>query len=141
MLHPATPLRSQTQPPRCVPSRRERNVGFCVSHPLTIDIAAAVTEIPDKRWQPAASSDASELREHAEVTEITEHVDLSNRPKHTCMIARRENPHPGAQLTFCDSQTQTPNSQQPYTPPHDHRPSHTHRRTQPNPHNHPPTTY
>ena len=46
----------------------ERNVGFCVSHPLTIDIAAAVTEIPDKLWQPAVSSDGSELREHAEIT-------------------------------------------------------------------------
>ncbi|MCY4492706.1 MAG: hypothetical protein OXB92_02470 [Acidimicrobiaceae bacterium] len=47
---------------------RERNVRFCVSHPLTIDIAAAVTEIPDKLWQPAVSSDGSELREHAEIT-------------------------------------------------------------------------
>ena len=42
---------------------RERNVRFCVSHPLTIDVAAAVTTIPDKRWQPTVSSDGSELRE------------------------------------------------------------------------------
>ncbi|MCQ3813956.1 MAG: IS1380 family transposase [Acidimicrobiia bacterium] len=82
---------------------RERNVRFCVSHPLSIDVAAAVTTIPDKRWQHSVSSDASELREHAEITEVTEHVDLSNRPERTRMIARREDPHPGAQLTFSDS--------------------------------------
>ena len=82
---------------------RERQVRFCVSHPLSIDIAAAVTEIGDKHWQPAVSADGSELRDHAEVTEITEHVDLSGRPDNCRMIARREDPHPGARLTFTDT--------------------------------------
>ena len=36
------------------------------------------------------------------MTEITDLVDLSGWPDGTRMIARREDPHPGAQLTFTD---------------------------------------
>jgi len=36
------------------------------------------------------------------VCEITDLVDLSGWPAGTRMIARREDPHPGAQLTFTD---------------------------------------
>jgi Transposase DDE domain group 1 len=48
------------------------------------------------------SADGAELREHAEVVEITDRVDLSGWPPGCRMIARREDPHPGAQLTFTD---------------------------------------
>ena len=81
---------------------RDRKVRFCVGHPLSIDIARAVTEVPEKRWRPALSADGTELRDHAEVAEITEHVDLSQWPAGARLIARREHPHPGAQLSFCD---------------------------------------
>ena len=38
----------------------------------------------------------------ASVAEITDLVDLSAWPEGTRMIARREEAHPGAQLTFTD---------------------------------------
>ncbi len=76
---------------------------FCVEHPLSIEIAQKILEGPDKCWQPALSADGAELRDHAEVAEITDRVDLSPWPEGTRMIARSELPHPGAQLTFCDT--------------------------------------
>ena len=82
---------------------RERGVRFCVGHPLSIDIAQAILEVPAECWQPALSADGTELRDHAEVAEITERADLSPWPDGTRMIARREDPHPGAQLTFTDA--------------------------------------
>ena len=82
---------------------RERRVKFCVGHRLSIDIAQTITEIPDECWQPAVSSDGTELLDYADVAEITHLVDLSHWPERTRMIARREYPHPGAQLSFCDA--------------------------------------
>ncbi len=82
---------------------RGRGVRFCVGHKLSVDIAQIITQVPDKAWQPALSADGTELRDCAEVTEITELADLSNWPEGTRMIARREHPHPGAQLTFTDA--------------------------------------
>jgi hypothetical protein len=52
---------------------RERQVRFVVGHRLTAEVAA-----------------------------VTGLVDLSGWPPATRMIARREDPHPGAQLTFTD---------------------------------------
>ena len=80
-----------------------RKVRFCVGHKLTINIAQIITQVPDKWWQPALSADGTELRDHAEVAEITELAEVSNWPEGTRMIARREHPHPGAQLTFTDA--------------------------------------
>ena len=82
---------------------RGRGVKFCVGHKLSIDIAQIITEVPDKCWQPALSADGTELRDHAEVAEITALADLSHWPEGARLIARREHPHPGAQLSFCDS--------------------------------------
>ena len=82
---------------------RELGVRFCVSHPLSIDTAQAITEVPDECWQQALTADGAEPRDHADVAEITDRADLSRWPDGTRMLARREDPHPGAQLTFCDS--------------------------------------
>jgi hypothetical protein len=81
---------------------RHRHVRFVIGHQLTIDIANVLVTVPERAWQPAISADGTELREHAEVVEITEGVDLSGWPPGCRMIARREDPHPGAQLTFTD---------------------------------------
>ncbi|MBI4271812.1 MAG: IS1380 family transposase [Candidatus Rokubacteria bacterium] len=81
---------------------RERGCRFVVGHALTADIAKVVVQAPASRWIPALSADGMEEREGAEVAEITESVDLSGWPKGTRMIARREVPHEGAQLTFTD---------------------------------------
>jgi Transposase DDE domain group 1 len=81
---------------------RDRHVRFVIGHALTADIARVLVGLPEQAWQPAISADGADERDHAEVTEITEAVDLSGWPPGTRMIARREDPHPGAQLTFTD---------------------------------------
>ncbi len=81
---------------------RERAVRFFVGHALSAELASAIMKTPGSRWIPAISADGTEEREGAEVAEVTDLVDLSAWPEDTRMIARREEPHPGAQLTFTD---------------------------------------
>jgi hypothetical protein len=81
---------------------RDRHTRFVVGHALTAEIAQVLVGLPDKAWQPAITADGADERDHAEITEITELVDLSHWPAGTRIIARREDPHPGAQLTFTD---------------------------------------
>jgi hypothetical protein len=86
---------------------RDRHVNFAIGHQLTADIAKVLVKIPKRAWSHAISADGSDLREHAEVVEITHLVDDvfdTSRawPSGLRMIARREVPHPGAQLTFTD---------------------------------------
>ena len=81
---------------------RERGVRYVVGHALPAAIARVVVAAPESRWISAISADGTEEREGAEVAEVTDLVDLSGWPKGTRMIARREEPHPGAQLTFSD---------------------------------------
>ena len=79
-----------------------RNVRFVIGHALTADIANVLVKVPGSAWQQAITADGTDQREGAEVTEITDLVDLSGWPEGIRMIARREDPHPGAQLTFTD---------------------------------------
>lgn len=83
---------------------RERNVRFVIGHQLSVDIASVLIDVPETGWQPAVSADGAEWRDHAEVVEITHLVAdvFDGWPAGCRMIARREQPHPGAQLTFCD---------------------------------------
>ena len=86
---------------------RDRHVRFVIGHQLTVEIASVLINVPKQAWQPAITADGSDWREHAEVTEITDLVsDLFDTtrawPSGLRMIARREQPHPGAQLTFTD---------------------------------------
>jgi len=81
---------------------RERGCRFVVGHALSADIASAIMKTPPSRWMAAISADGLDEREGAEVAEVTDLVDLSAWPEGTRMIARREEPHPGAQLTFTD---------------------------------------
>jgi hypothetical protein len=59
-------------------------------------------EIPKTRWRTTVSADGTEEREVGQVAEITDLVDLSAWPVGTRMLVRREEPHPGSQLTFTD---------------------------------------
>lgn len=83
-------------------------VNFVIGHQLTIDIAKTLIDIPKPAWQPAISADGTDWRETGEVAEIThlikDTVFNTTRPwpDGLRMIARREIPHPGAQLTFTD---------------------------------------
>jgi Transposase DDE domain group 1 len=86
---------------------RERHVRFVIGHQLTVEIASVLVNLPERAWRPAISADGSDWRDHAEVAEIThlvQDVFDSTRawPSGLRMIARREQPHPGAQLTFTD---------------------------------------
>jgi hypothetical protein len=81
---------------------RARQVRFVCGHQLRDDIANVLVSLPETVWAPAITADGAELRDGAEVTEITELVDLSGWPDGARMMARREDPHPGAQLTFTD---------------------------------------
>jgi hypothetical protein len=78
------------------------HVRFSVGHDLTQPIRAACLGIPKRAWRAAITADGSDEREGADIAEITNMVDLSLWPTGTRMIIRREDPHPGAQLTFTD---------------------------------------
>lgn len=81
---------------------RTRGVIFICGHPLTTELAKVILEVPKSRWQTTISADGTEEREVGQVAEITDLVDLSSWPQRTRMLVRREEPHPGAQLTFTD---------------------------------------
>ena len=87
---------------------RDRHVRFVIGHQLTVDIASVLVNLPKRAWSPAITADGSDWREHAEICEITHLVgDIFDAtrawPSGLRMIARRELPHPGAQLTFTDN--------------------------------------
>lgn len=82
---------------------RAAQVRFSVGFDLTEPVRTACLAVPARRWRPAVSADGSDEREGAEIAEITDLVDLSRWPDGTRAIARREEPHPGAQLTFTDA--------------------------------------
>lgn len=81
---------------------RKRGVRFVVGQPLEADLANIAVSVPDREWRTAISADGTSEYDGREVTEITHLVDLSGWPSGTRMIARREDAHPGAQLTFTD---------------------------------------
>ena len=81
---------------------RARGVWFAVGHDLTAPIRTACISVPNSWWVPAITADGVDERDDAEVAEITTLVDLSRWPAGTRAIVRREDPHPGAQLTFTD---------------------------------------
>lgn len=80
---------------------RERGIEFSVGFPMDEPVREAVLALPEGQWRPAIRQDM-EVREGAEVAEITDRLDLSAWPAGTRAIVRREVPHPGAQLTFTD---------------------------------------
>lgn len=82
---------------------RSRGVEFSVGFTLTADVRSAVLSVPERAWVEAIGQDPAEIREEAQVAEITDRLDLSAWPAGTRAIARRELAHPGAQLTFTDA--------------------------------------
>lgn len=81
---------------------RARDVRFAIGHQLTEVMRNAVFAVPKRRWTPAITADGTDDRDHAEVAEITDLVDLSAWPDGMRAIVRRELAHPGAQLRFTD---------------------------------------
>jgi hypothetical protein len=73
---------------------------FSVGYPVTDAVREAISTVPKWAWQVASTADG-EVREHADVVDITGLLDLS-RWATDCpgmrVIVRRELPHPGATL-------------------------------------------
>jgi hypothetical protein len=82
---------------------RDAKVRFSIGHDLTEPIRTACLTVPARRWAQAITADGSDERDGAQVAEITDLVDLSRWPTGTRAIVRREEPHPGAQLTFTNA--------------------------------------
>jgi Transposase DDE domain group 1 len=80
---------------------REANLRFSVGYELTEPVRGAILQIPSDAWVAALDQHGSE-RDNAEITEITDRVELSAWPERSRLIVRRERPHPGAQLSFTD---------------------------------------
>jgi Transposase DDE domain group 1 len=73
---------------------------FSVGVAITEPIREAIRHATD--WIPAIDSDG-ELRDGAEICEITGLVPADGYPEGTRFIVRRERPHPGAQLSLFDT--------------------------------------
>jgi hypothetical protein len=73
---------------------------FSVGVAITEPVRAAISQATG--WVPALDADG-ELRDGAEVCEITGLVPAEAYPQGTRFIVRRERPHPGAQLSLFDT--------------------------------------
>jgi hypothetical protein len=82
----------------CRDGRMRFSVGFDLSEP----IRTAILDLDEDAWVPALTQDGEPREDGAWVAEITEHLDLSAWPARSRVLARRERPHPGAQLSFTD---------------------------------------
>jgi hypothetical protein len=76
------------------------NTYFSVGVAITEPIREAIRRATD--WIPAIDADG-DLRDGAEICEITGLVPADGYPTGTRFIVRRERPHPGAQLTLFDT--------------------------------------
>jgi len=80
---------------------RERRIEFSVGFDVTEAVRLAIVALPADAWGEAIRQDC-ELREGAEIAELTAYLDLSAWPVGTRAIVRREEPHPGAQFNLFD---------------------------------------
>jgi len=78
-----------------------RRVQYSVGFTLPMDAPLLYRMVPQDCWTPALDADDG-IREHADVAEFTDLLDLKGWPKGMRVIVRRERPHPGAQLRFDD---------------------------------------
>jgi hypothetical protein len=78
---------------------RDKGIEFSVGFDLTEAARAAILEIPPTAWMDSIAQNCA-VREGAQVAEITDYLDLAAWPTGTRAIARREEPHPGAQFTL-----------------------------------------
>jgi Transposase DDE domain group 1 len=80
---------------------RDAGIRFSVGYEVDERVRGAIVDLPETAWQSAVDGDGQE-REGAQVTELTDRVELSSWPEGTRLIVRRERPHPGAQLSVFD---------------------------------------
>ena len=82
-------------------TRPGRRLQYSVGLTITAAIEDALLKVPAKAWTPACDADGIQ-RPGAWVAELTRMLDLSSWPRGMRVIARRERPHPGAQLRITD---------------------------------------
>jgi hypothetical protein len=80
---------------------RQQGVGFTLGMQIDAHVREAILAQPEHAWTPAVEPDG-QVRDGAEVCELTGWVDLRNWPDGTRVLCRREDAHPGAQLRFTD---------------------------------------
>jgi Transposase DDE domain group 1 len=78
----------------------ERRLSYSIGFTLG-DITDVLAKMPATVWTPAYTGDG-EIRDGAWVAELTSLLDLSGWPPGMRVIARKERPHPGAQLRLTD---------------------------------------
>jgi hypothetical protein len=78
-----------------------QRLAYSVGFTLPSDLEPALAIIPADVWTPAYDA-AGQIRDGAFVADITGLLDLSSWPKGMRVIARKERPHPGAQLRLTD---------------------------------------
>ena len=79
----------------------ERRVGFVVGLPIDAAVRDALMLVQEEDWIPAIETDGSR-RDGAWLVELTDLID-HHWGDGVRVIARRERPHPGAQLTLFDT--------------------------------------
>lgn len=78
----------------------ERRMSYSVGFTLG-DVSEVLIAIPAEVWTPAYTSNG-DIRDGAWVAELTGLLDLTGWPAGMRVIARKERPHPGAQLRLTD---------------------------------------
>ncbi|MCA1681178.1 MAG: IS1380 family transposase, partial [Actinobacteria bacterium] len=80
---------------------RDADIRFSVGFDLSEAVREAIAELPEAAWQKAIHADGSE-REHSQVAELSERVELSSWPAGARLIARRTKLKEGDQQSFAD---------------------------------------
>jgi hypothetical protein len=78
-----------------------QRLSYSVGFTLPTDVLPLIEKIPKAVWAPAYDADGK-IRDGAWVAELTGLLELSGWPKGMRVIARKERPHPGAQLRLTD---------------------------------------
>ncbi|MCA1679197.1 MAG: IS1380 family transposase, partial [Actinobacteria bacterium] len=80
---------------------RDARLGFSVGFDLDERVRDAICGVGESAWIKAIRTDGTE-REHSQVAEITDRVDLSGWPQESRLIARRTELRDGDQQSFAD---------------------------------------
>jgi hypothetical protein len=81
---------------------RDRNIEYTLGYHIDHRVRDALLLVAEHDWQPAVEP-GGKRRDGAEIIELTDLVDLTGWPTGTRLIVRREDPHPGAQLSLFDT--------------------------------------
>jgi hypothetical protein len=79
-----------------------RRLSYSIGFGLPQDTPQLLRKIPTEAWTPAYDAHDA-IRDGAWVAELTGLLDLSGWPEGMRVIARKERPHPGAQLRITDA--------------------------------------